>query len=65
MRTKKFFSGKWDFFNFKVDKKIIELIQENIYGIDIRKHNIERTKIVLTLYAIMNGEDKQDINFMI
>lgn len=47
----------------KSNKTIIELLEENIYGIDITKNNIERTKIILTLYAIINGEDKEEIKF--
>ena len=47
----------------KSNKKIIELLEQNIYGIDITKDNIERAKIILTLYAIINGEDKEDIKF--
>ena len=49
----------------KTNIKIIDLLEKNIYGIDITKNNIERTKILLTLYCIMNGEDKNVINFNI
>lgn len=49
----------------KTNTKIIDLLEKNIYGIDITKNNIERTKILLTLYCIMNGEDKNEINFNI
>ncbi len=49
----------------KTNAKIIDLLEKNIYGIDITKNNIERTKILLTLYCIMNGEDKNEIKFNI
>lgn len=49
----------------KTNMKIIDLLENNIYGIDITKNNIERTKILLTLYCIMNGEDKNKIDFNI
>ncbi len=45
--------------------KIIDLLENNIYGIDINKNNIERTKVLLSLYCLMNGEDKKIINFNI
>lgn len=49
----------------KTNIKIIDLLENNIYGIDVNKHNIERTKILLTLYCLVNGEDKNKINFNI
>ena len=49
----------------KTNMKIIDLLENNIYGIDITKNNIDRTKILLTLYCIMNGEDKNQIDFNI
>lgn len=38
-------------------KSFAEIFRENIFGIDIDRHSIERTKIVLTLLALQNGED--------
>lgn len=49
----------------KTNKKIIDLLENNIYGIDITEKNIERTKILLSLYCILNGEDKNIIKFNI
>lgn len=39
------------------------IFQENVYGIDISPHSIERSKIVLSLYAIVNSEDTTDFSF--
>lgn len=42
---------------------VIEVIENNIYGIDILEENIKRTKILLTLLALKNKEDKEEIKF--
>ena len=45
------------------NKSIIKTIEENIYGVDIMPRSIERTKIILSLLALQNNEDKEDIRF--
>lgn len=45
------------------DKSIIEIIENNLYGIDISKRSIERTKIILSLLCLVNNEDKKEIKF--
>lgn len=45
------------------NKSIIEIIQENLFGIDIKAYSIERTKILLSLLALFNGEDVNEIQF--
>lgn len=47
----------------KSGKGIIETIEKNIYGVDIMERSIERTKLLLSLLALQNGEDKEDIKF--
>ncbi|HQJ57347.1 MAG TPA: N-6 DNA methylase [Caldisericia bacterium] len=42
---------------------IIKTIEDNIYGADIDQRSINRTKIILSLLALQNGEDKEDIKF--
>lgn len=44
-------------------KKIKNIIEENIYGVDILEYSIRRAKIMLLLYAILNKEDTEEINF--
>lgn len=46
----------------KTQKSFSEIFQENIYGIDIQMYSIERTKILLSLLALSEGEDS-DFNF--
>lgn len=45
------------------NKPMIKTIEENIYGVDIMPRSIERTKIILSLLALQNNEDKEDIKF--
>ena len=42
---------------------LIKIIEKNLFGVDISEHSIRRTKILLSLYAILNGEDEQNIEF--
>ncbi|TXK78906.1 class I SAM-dependent DNA methyltransferase [Mesonia sp. K4-1] len=49
--------------NKETGKSYLQIIEDNLYGIDITEYSIERTKILLTLLAISNGEDKENINF--
>ena len=39
-----------------VGKGFKEIFTENIYGVDIQNYSIERTKILLSLLALENGE---------
>lgn len=42
----------------KTGKKYTDIFNENIFGIDIQDYAIERTRILLSLLALQNGEDK-------
>lgn len=44
---------------------IIQLIENNIYGLDISENHIRRTKLLLSVIALINGEDKEEIKFNI
>lgn len=45
------------------NKPITEIIEKNLYGVDISKRSIERTKIILSLLCLINDEDKKEIKF--
>lgn len=47
------------------NKPIIEIIESCIYGADINSLSVRRAKIILTLYAILNNEDSEEIKFNI
>lgn len=42
---------------------LFDIYKNNIFGLDIAEYAIERTKILLTLFAITIGEDKEEFNF--
>ncbi len=44
-------------------RSYIEVIEKNIYGADILKSSVRKTKIILSLIALDNGEDKAEIKF--
>ncbi|WP_281846460.1 Eco57I restriction-modification methylase domain-containing protein [Olleya namhaensis] len=44
-------------------KSYSKIFKENIYGVDIQNYSIERTKILLSLHAIINKEDKLNFEF--
>lgn len=49
----------------KFKKEVIKVIEENIYGVDIADYSVHRAKILLSLLALKNGEDKENIKFNI
>lgn len=40
-----------------------EIFRHNIYGLDIQGYSIARTKLMLTLLAVSEGEDRSDFDF--
>lgn len=44
-------------------KSYKEIYQQNIYGTDIQKYSIDRTKILLSLLALKRGEDEEEFDF--
>lgn len=53
------------FIHKRTGKSFAAIFKDNIYGIDIEDYSIERTKIVLSLVALLNGEDDVfDYNLM-
>ena len=47
----------------KFKKDVINVIENNIYGVDIADYSIRRAKVLLSLLALKNGTDKKDIKF--
>lgn len=51
----------------KLIKETIEITYADLYlsfyGVDIEEYSVDRTKILLSLYAIQNGEDEAVFNF--
>ncbi|WP_130537950.1 HsdM family class I SAM-dependent methyltransferase [Thiomicrorhabdus indica] len=46
-------------FNFSYE----DIFAKHLFGVDLMEYSIERTEIILSILAILNGEDKQEFNF--
>lgn len=44
-------------------KSAVNIIENNIFGVDVFDYSIRRTRIILSLYAISNNEDQEVIRF--
>jgi len=49
----------------RTNKSYKQIFKENIFGVDIQLYSVERTKILLTLLAITEGEDEENFEFNI
>jgi len=58
-----FLVGLTDYYKRTFNKSIKKIIRENIYGSDILEYNIHRAKLILTIYALQNGEQLSDKDF--
>lgn len=52
-------------FKQKFNKSIKDVIENNIYGVDILEYGVKRCKILLSLLAVAHGEDNKDYSFNI
>lgn len=48
-----------------IKKSVCDIISNNIYGLDISADNVRRTKIVLSLYTVLHGDNAQTLEFNI
>lgn len=51
------------FISKKFNRPIIDIIEDNLFGVDIADYSVQRAKILLTLLALKNNEDKKEIKF--
>ncbi len=51
------------FISQKFNKPVIDTIEDNLFGVDIADYSVQRAKILLTLLALNNKEDKKEIKF--
>lgn len=58
-----FFKTIVDIIKLQTDKSYFDIFRDNIFGVDIQNYSIERTKILLILHAIKNGEDRPTFEF--
>lgn len=60
-----FLVGLTEYYKLKFKKSIKSIIQQNIFGSDILEYNILRTKLILTIYALLNNENISESDFNI
>ncbi|NEW81087.1 MAG: N-6 DNA methylase [Mariniphaga sp.] len=58
-----FLVGLTEYYKRTFKKPIKKIIKENIFGSDILEYNILRAKLILTIYALQNGELLSDSDF--
>jgi methylase of polypeptide subunit release factors len=59
-----FLIGLLDYFRQNSSKPLKRILRENVFGADILPYNVERTKVLLSIYALQLGEilDEDDLN---
>lgn len=60
-----FLMGLVEYYKMNYGKSIKKTIKENIYGSDILDYNVKRSKIILSLYGLLNNEKIEDSDFNI
>lgn len=58
-----FLIGLTEYYKRTFKKSIKKIVKENIFGSDILEYNIHRTKLILTIYALQNGEQLSESDF--
>ncbi len=58
-----FLIGLVDYYKKTFNKSIKETIQKNIFGSDILDYNLKRSKIILSLFGLLNNEVIEETDF--
>jgi hypothetical protein len=58
-----FFKTITEFLRANTNKSYFDIYKDNIFGLDIQEYSIVRTKILLSLQAILNDEDCEEFQF--
>lgn len=58
-----FLVGLTDYYKRTFNKSIRNIVKKNIFGSDILEYNINRTKLILTIYALQFGEHLKETDF--
>jgi adenine-specific DNA-methyltransferase len=60
-----FLIGLVEYYQKSFKKSVKETIKENIYGSDILNYNVKRSKIILSLFGLLNNEIIEESDFNI
>jgi adenine-specific DNA-methyltransferase len=58
-----FLVGLTEYYKRTFNKPIRKIVAENIFGSDILKYNIHRTKLILSIFGLQYGEDLCETDF--
>lgn len=58
-----FLIGLAEYYKITFSKSVKKTVQENIFGSDILDYNIHRAKLLLTIFALQNGENLEESDF--
>lgn len=58
-----FLIGLAEYYKITFNKSVKKTVQENIFGSDILDYNIHRAKLLLTIFALQNGENLEEGDF--
>ena len=58
-----FLIGLAEYYKITFRKSVKKTVQENIFGSDILDYNIHRAKLLLTIFALQNGENLKENDF--
>lgn len=58
-----FLIGLAEYYKITFGKSVKKTVQENIFGSDILEYNIHRAKLLLTIFALQNGENLEENDF--
>jgi tRNA1(Val) A37 N6-methylase TrmN6 len=59
-----FLIGLLDYFKKTTRKSVRSILKDNVFGADILPYNVERAKVLLAVYALLEGEivEERDLN---
>jgi len=60
-----FLIGLVEYYREKFNKSVKEIIQKNIFGSDILDYNVRRTKVILSVFGLLNNEIIEESDFNI
>lgn len=52
-----------EYLKSKTQKSYCDIYKDNIYGLDIKNYSVTRSKLLLSLLAVFNGEDVEEFKF--
>ena len=58
-----FLIGLIDYYKRTYNKSVKDTVKENVFGSDVLEYNIKRAKLLISIYALQNGETLEEEDF--